>query len=188
MSCLFLVRHAPAAVQGICYGQSEIPVTLSAEEAAEIVLSQLEGYQRIETIYCSPWARTKNPAKILAERLGARLLVDARISEMHFGAWEGRAFEEIEQNDAERYWRWVKNWQTLAPPDGKTLSDFRRRIEDWLYEVESSKEEALAVTHGGVIRLLRSLCHGSDFAQAMSEPVEHLAVEQYDLPMRNKTP
>ena len=98
---IWVARHAPVAVRGICYGQSDVPLEIDHEPAADRILSQLapSGLDGLACIWTSPMQRTRGLAETLARRLDARVEVDPRLAEIAFGAWEGRAYTEIEAND-----------------------------------------------------------------------------------------
>ena len=85
---LHLIRHPrPAIEPGICYGQSDIGLAESAVEVATRLKPLLpDAY----TVHASPLLR----ARLLAEALGTPTL-DERLKEIHFGDWEGRSFESI---------------------------------------------------------------------------------------------
>jgi alpha-ribazole phosphatase len=174
-SVLFVARHAPVAVQGVCYGQSDVPTRMDADEACSQLVAQLVD-QRIvlHRIWSSPWKRAREPAERLASRLGIPSTVDARLSELAFGSWEGRPYAELEHD--ERFAAWMADWREAAPPGGERLSDLVARVDDWRSEVLARGEVALATTHAGVVRALRAAGRGLPYDPA--EPVEALTVER----------
>jgi len=176
MQEIWLVRHAPVAVKGLCYGQSDVPCLLGPTEAAEQVASQLQPFREV---WASPWARAREVAQRLATHWGATLHLDARLSEMSFGEWEGRPFSELEQADPVRFSAWMADWKTLSPPGGEALADFLARTGAWLEERRKQPSGALlAVTHAGVIRMLRAHARGLSPEAALAEPVEPLRPER----------
>src|SRR5438132_453568 len=84
-----LVRHAPVAVKGLCYGQHDVPCEASASEAADLIEAAL-GEVPLDEIWCSPWARAREPAAELARRRGLPLRCDERLAELSMGSFEGR--------------------------------------------------------------------------------------------------
>lgn len=181
---LVVVRHAPVAVRGICYGQSDVPTTLPAGEAADAVYASLHGasFSRIVT---SPFERTRPVAQRLADRFQCPVFVDARVSELSFGAWEGRTWEALEAEDPVRYARWMERWRTEAPPDGESLPAFEARIRSWCSELAASAGEpsdarVLVVTHAGVVRMLRAIVKRASYEDELAHPVHHLTPERVD--------
>jgi len=173
---IWLVRHAPVAVKGLCYGQSDVPCDPGPAEAAAHVAARVPPFPEV---WASPWARARDVAQHLAERWGAPLRVDARLSEMSFGEWEGRPFSELEQADPQRFAAWMQDWKTLSPPGGERLADFVARTAAWLAErQQEAGRPLLAVTHAGVIRMLRAHARGLSPEAALAAPVEHLCPER----------
>jgi alpha-ribazole phosphatase len=151
---LTVVRHAPPTLSGICYGQSDIPVSPSAAEAAEEVRRQLPAY--VTHVYCSPSARTRTLATALTDRAKIPLYVDARLAEVDFGDWEGRAWNEIHRNSADALAYWAEMPLLRAPPRGESGRALIERLLDFVNRCDDG-EHALLVCHSGPIRALRAL-------------------------------
>jgi alpha-ribazole phosphatase len=185
-SALWCVRHAPVAVTGVCYGHADVPLQIDAREAAFTVQRALAaGGVALREVWCSPAARTRSVAEILAAESGASLHVDPRIAELAMGEWEGRPFAEIEQTDAARFARWMAAWRTEAPPGGETVASLVARVTAWLNDrrvAERAFDDArhvLAVTHAGVIRAIRAVTRATTYESILDTdgPVTHLALE-----------
>ncbi len=183
---LWCARHAPVAVTGVCYGRSDVPLRIGAEEAASILARALarEG-AAVSRVWSSSAARTRSVAAILAARAGVPLRVDDRIAELSMGEWEGRAFVDLERTDAVRFARWMEAWRTEAPPGGETLAELTARVGAWtserLIELAAAPEaDAIAVTHAGVIRALRAGARGLTYEEVLASdpPVPHLELER----------
>lgn len=173
---LFVVRHAKVTTPGICYGQSDVPTELDDDAACEVVAQQMTSFPvRIARVWSSPWQRTRGPAERLAARLGLPLTVDPRLSELAFGAWEGRSYAELEDDAAFR--SWMEHWETAAPPHGERLEQLLSRVSHWRREARSREEGVLAFTHAGVIRALRAESRRVAYADVVAEVVEHLQVQ-----------
>jgi broad specificity phosphatase PhoE len=177
---IWLVRHAQTTLSGICYGQSEVPVQAGAAEAAELIARQWEqaGHGDPPELWCSPWARARTVAAELAQHWGVDWHVDARLSELCFGVWEGREYDEIARNDADRWQRWTQNYERAAPPEGETVSQLRTRVAAWLDERRASTASVLAVTHAGVVRTARAVLGQLPYASVVATAVPYLQLEQ----------
>jgi len=169
---VWLVRHAPVAASGICYGQSDIPCTLDPAEAATRIAAAAP--VRFSELWASPWARTRDVAEQLAARWRISLRIDPRLSELSMGAFEGRPFTQLKCEPAFR--EWMRSWRTAAPPGGETLGQLSARASAWLDERKGAGS-LLAITHAGVIRSLRAHVCGLSWDKAMCIPVEHLMPE-----------
>jgi alpha-ribazole phosphatase len=170
------VRHAKVALDGICYGQSDVPTIADAKTASEALIEQVSRRGcGVSRVWASPWRRTREPAALVAAHFGVPLSVDARLSELAFGQWEGRPYAELEREPA--FAAWMQNWREAAPPEGERLADLIARVRAWCRDVQARNESVLAVTHAGVIRALRADARGVEYERAMAEPVAHLALE-----------
>lgn len=180
MGAIWLVRHAPTSKSGICYGQSDVPVTLEPVEAARTIFENWT--ERIERgapeIWASPWARTLPVAAELARRFGTVCQVDARLSELSFGAWEGRAFSEIERDDAARFQRWMGAYEREAPPGGESAAQLRARVAAWLEERRAAGVTVLGVSHAGVIRMSGAIAGGVRYSEVAGKAVPHLVPQR----------
>jgi alpha-ribazole phosphatase len=172
---LLVARHAPVAVEGVCYGQSEVPTLVDAQEASERIIGQLEGARRIERVWASPWARAREPAIAVAATLRVPVTIDARLSELDFGEWEGRRYAELESD--ERFGAWMRDWQEASPPGGERLEDLMLRVRSWRDEALRRGEAVLTLTHAGVVRALRADARGVTYVSIAREPVEPLVLE-----------
>jgi alpha-ribazole phosphatase len=180
---IWLVRHAPVAVSGICYGQSDVPVALGPREvAAQLAASwQSENADVRPELWSSPLARCRLVAEELAELWQCGVHIDTRLAELSFGEWEGKTFAELERDDGERLQRWMANYEELAPPTGETVSELMTRVASWFRERQAASTldtPVLAVCHAGVIRSARALLRGLPYRSFVSDPAPHLELER----------
>lgn len=180
MASIWLVRHAPVTVSGVCYGQCDIPVQLGATEAARSIAAQWEqaGYGEPPELWSSPWARTQSVAAELARLWRIPWRADARLSELHFGVWEGRQYAEIARNDADRWQHWTQNYEIAAPPEGESAAQLRARVAAWLGERRLGTSNVLAVTHAGVMRTARAAIERLPYSSVVATAVPYLQLEQ----------
>lgn len=177
---LWLVRHAPVQATGVCYGQTDMATTMDASTAADVVANAFRALctSPPAVVFASPWRRTREVAERLAARWDVPLGIDARLSELCFGEWEGRAYAELERTDAQRFHRWMQDYEHTPPPGGESADALVARVRSWLDEVRALGTVVLAVTHAGPIRAARALVSGDPYsAQALSS-VLHLAPER----------
>jgi alpha-ribazole phosphatase len=180
---IWLVRHGPVAVSGVCYGQSDVPLVSTPSVDAETIAARCESAgASFGEIWTSPWDRTRSVALPLSSKWRVACHVDARLSELHFGEWEGRTYDEIERRDGERFGRWMRNYETDAPPGGERVEDLMNRVAGWLAERRANDRTVLALTHGGVIRAARAVERRSAYSAVVAESVEHLVPERLAAP------
>lgn len=147
---LTLVRHTSLQIaEGICYGQSDIDVSINfARELSQ--LKQKLIHEQIDAVYASPLQRCSK----LAHALGFDAIMhDERLKELHFGDWEMQSWNDIPR---ELFDVWAQNYAEMAPPNGETFAGLQQRGIAFLQEVQArhSGQHVLVVTHGGMIRAL----------------------------------
>lgn len=111
-------------------------------------------------IWCSDLARARETASRAIPDRNAR--PDPRLREMDFGAYSGHTYEENLEKFGSAFRRWVADPREHAPPGGEAFSTFEDRILNWLRDA-SSHLPAVAVTHGGGMRVLIALSLGVSF-------------------------
>ncbi len=145
---LHLIRHPEPLVEvGICYGRSNLGLRFPAEEAAADLRPQLRHLPVGLPLFSSPLRRCLE----LAAALHPAPRIDGRLQELHFGEWEMRSWEDIgfsALND------WAADPLGFVPPGGESANGLRLRVEDFLAELEQECDEAVLVTHAGVIKTL----------------------------------
>jgi broad specificity phosphatase PhoE len=84
--------------------------------------------------------------------------LDARLREANRGRWEGSRFIDIERAEPELYAAWRRAGDAFRFPGGESLRDQQDRVNAALREIHATGElPALAVCHGGSIRVMLSL-------------------------------
>jgi alpha-ribazole phosphatase len=142
---LHLIRHPrPDLPPGICYGQSDVGL---AEQALDVAARLAPLLPTAFVLYASPLAR----ARLLAEELGDPIL-DARLMELNFGAWELRPWADFGAAlDA-----WATAPLEFRPPGGESLAELSARVLAWYAELRENAPPmpVVVVAHGGPLRAL----------------------------------
>lgn len=161
---LHLIRHTtPAIDKGICYGQLDVPLLPDAYTAQwQALLPQLLPANQYRCVYSSPLSRCLQLATQLAAQLALPLHTDDRLMELHFGEWEGRAWNELPPDELNP---WMEQFVTAAPPGGESFEQLHQRVGAWWQQTE---QPALVVTHAGVIRSLCCHAQGTPLQQAFA--------------------
>lgn len=163
MQTLYLVRHTtPHIATGLCYGQLDIDVAGSfAEEAAAVA----DWLPPIDLLIASPLLRAQRLAEHLARQKNCALRSEARLMEMHFGNWEGRAWDDIARGDIEA---WSADMLGFAPPAGESAQQMLTRVQAVLQEIVQLPQRHIAlVAHGGSIRAMLALLAGIPLGQVL---------------------
>lgn len=150
MQTLYLIRHTrPDIAPGLCYGQLDIDLADSFVEEANAVLNWLPP---LDLIISSPLLRTRKLAEFLARERHGKLRSDARLMEKNFGAWEGRAWDDIARHEIDA---WASDVMSYAPPAGESAQQVMQRVQSFLHDLARLPHQNIAlVAHGGSIRAI----------------------------------
>jgi alpha-ribazole phosphatase len=169
---IYLVRHPqPADVTGLCYGRQEVSVDLkSVAEAAAAVRGRIpEMVLKGARIFSSPASRCLILSHELAAPREPRVAED--LSEMDFGSWEGRAWDQVPRDQLDA---WSGDLWHYRPGGGESAAMVAARWQRWTGLVGSDGDAPIvAVTHAGVIRVALALARADadDGVGALQAPV-----------------
>ncbi len=146
MPRLLLVRHTAVSARyaGRCYGRTDVALSAAGLAEARTVATAVaeEGF---DAVFASPARR----ASILALRIGARLgrpvRIEPRLAERHFGAWEGRSWDQI--------WAAEGAPDSYRPGGGETTRELAARVLAWFRDLAPGAA-VVAAAHGGPIAAL----------------------------------
>jgi alpha-ribazole phosphatase len=155
---LTLVRHTSLAIApSICYGQSDVDVSLNFHTEQQVLQKKLAN-TKFDAIYASPLQRCYKLAQALCadKSLGFThhdIQLDDRLRELHFGDWEMRAWDAIPRDVFDV---WANDYANLAPPNGESFAQLHERAKNFIADIHhhSQGKNILVVTHGGFIRAL----------------------------------
>ena len=140
---VFLIRHPPPVIEaGVCYGRLDVDCHEPGPVARHLRSHLPPGI----AIYSSPLRRALQLAMELSPQATVR--VDPRLGEIDFGAWEGRRWDNIDRREIDA---WATDVSGFAPPSGESVASLRKRVLDFATSLE---EDAIVVTHTGVMRVL----------------------------------
>lgn len=148
---LILLRHTrPDGAEGVCYGATELLPDAGFEADAARILAGLDPPLRLVS---SPLRRCRLLARRVAERFGLSVETDARITEMDFGAWEGRRWDALPRAELDA---WAADFFHARPHGGETVAELRDRVADALRDHRAAGP-ALLITHAGVLKAAAAL-------------------------------
>lgn len=166
MKRLLYVRHGESQLNaaGLLSGRIETPLTERGVEQAKSAGEELsQRFPKIDMIVCSPYSRTYETAKLIADKLGyseEKIQTNDLLIERSFGVVEGTSRQDF--LDSHDY----KDFDDVE--GAETAQELQLRAEQalrWLQAVEA--ETVLLVGHGA-------------FAQALSRVVRSLPYDHED--------
>ncbi len=152
-----LLRHG-ALEGGMKYrGKTDDPLTGAGRAAMDQVWQQLAG--DVDYIISSPLRRCAVPARAWAAQSGIDCVIEPRLAEMDYGAWEGKTMAAIEQAYPGMLARWRADPTGMRPPGGESPEELRIRLADWWAEAREQFDGShiLVVAHSGSLRMLIAL-------------------------------
>lgn len=174
---LWLVRHGPTHARGMV-GWTDLPADLSDGRKVAAVSAALP---EDALVVSSDLVRASATADAIGgERL--RLPHARDLREIHFGAWEGRNFDDIAAADAELSRLYWEEPGPHAPPGGECWDAFQARVGTRLAAlVEAHPDrELVCVAHFGVILASLALAGGFTPQQVMGFQIDPLSVTRVE--------
>ena len=175
MTLLALLRHGDTAwsAEGRIQGRSDVP--LSDEGRAALAAFRLPACGREMRVVTSPLSRCTETAALIG---APRAPVDARLAEMHWGAWEGCVLAELraELGEVMRA-NEARGWD-FRPAGGESPREVLARVQEWLRDCD---RPTLAVTHRGVIRVIYAAATGWDLRGPLPAKLDWHAVHLFRL-------
>ncbi|OEH84768.1 hypothetical protein BHU72_08010 [Desulfuribacillus stibiiarsenatis] len=151
-------------------GHTDVPLNqkgyFETAEICENLLSDLAPLNGNILIASSDLQRCLYLAKRVQERLHVKtdIIVNKSFREIDFGDWEGLTFDEIQDKYPKQAALFLKQPNQLLF-NGENLEQFSDRIVNGIQNIYNDVKDIhnintlLIITHGGVIRVLKSLIH-----------------------------
>jgi len=156
---LYLCRHGEVVGDGRrrYNGHRDVDITENGVGQMRKLGERLKE-EALAAIYSSDLIRTIKGAEIIGEHHSAPRHVRPEFRERNVGAWEGMAFEEIQEAYPEEWSAWLGDIVHFRPPDGESLLEVSARVLPNLKELVDKHmgEEIVLLAHGGVNRVILS--------------------------------
>lgn len=146
---VYFIRHTAVDVPpGVCYGQTDVPLKESFIIEAEVVFEQIK-HIKFDAVFSSPLSRCFK----LAHYCGfTDAIIDDRLQELNFGAWEMQAWDKIEDPHLAA---WYKDYLTVSTTGGESFSDLYQRFYAFFETLPKHAQQIAVFTHGGIINCAR---------------------------------
>jgi len=163
---IYFVRHGETDwnVAQRYQGRRDIPLNGTGRDQAKRnghVLFELLGGSAASLDYvASPLHRARETMEIMRRELALpaqEYRVDARLSEIDYGHWEGQLWNELPVTDPDGFAARKADMWSWQPRGGESYRMLSDRVAGWLAEVE---RDTVVASHGGVSRVLRGLILG----------------------------
>lgn len=166
---LYLIRHGETDwnKDARYQGQRDIPLNATgraqAQRNGERLRSLLPSIASADFV-SSPLSRARETMEILRAALGLAVdgfALEPRLMELHYGHWEGHLATDLPRTDPEGVAGKTADPFGWRPTGGESYADLMARCAPW---IEALQRDTVAVTHGGVTRVMRGAVLGIDRA------------------------
>ncbi len=165
----YIMRHGESEnnVKHILNSDPTIPygVTDKGKEQIKAALDKIP--KDLDLIISSPLPRATETADLVREQLGiskSTLHVEEKIRESGMGEWEGKPYGIKEENFSSPLEEF-----TLSPAQNETLEEIKRRMGEFIYELEEKYQgkKILIVSHGDPLWMLEAVAAGATNKEAL---------------------
>jgi broad specificity phosphatase PhoE len=166
---LALLRHGPTQWNAEKRVQGTIDIPLS--EAGRAKMAKLlppKGFERVRA-YASPRLRARQTAALLDLE---NPILDDRLAEQNWGHWEGLTREEMLARDGDDAFIRAGRGLAFRPPGGEATAEVHARVQAFFRAVAQKAEDAIAVSHMGVLRASYALATGWDMSRPMPSELD----------------
>ena len=171
MKRLWWLRHGPTHQRCFC-GWTDVPADLSDTAA----LARLSAFLPDAPVISSDLLRARQTADAVAGHR-PRLPDMADLREFHFGAWEGKRYDEAEASHpdiARAYW---ESPGEIAAPDGESWNAAAARVDRAVTALlPQAAPDLILVAHFGVILTRLQPALDQSPAQVIAQPIDTLSV------------
>ncbi len=153
---LALLRHAPTGWNADRRIQGRADMPLSEAGRAAFTGLRLPAPYRQRAWLVSPLRRAQETAALL----GIEAAVEPALTEMDWGAYEGRTLAELNTQYGEAFAVNEQRGLDFQPPGGESPRQVQERLRPWLQRLGAGTVDVGAITHKGVIRAILAQAYG----------------------------
>jgi len=154
---IVFARHGQTAPnrEGLVLGRADPDLTDEGHEQAVRLAAALAN-EPVTALLASPLLRTRQTADAIGEACGLPVVLDERLIEIDWGAWEGRSTGTLAQSDVDK-WKADKG----TAPEGESLESLTERVEAFCTE-HLDGGLVVAVSHVSPIKAAAAWAMGVD--------------------------
>jgi alpha-ribazole phosphatase len=164
-TAIYLIRHGQTAwnVGEVFRGRADVPLDDLGHRQARAV-AQFLTEEPVAAVYSSPLQRATATAHPIAASHGLEVIVDERLTDMDFGAWEGKALSDVPHVWPDLFAKWERKPQEVTFPGGESLPAVRARSAAALEECASRHigQSVAIVSHRVITKVLICYVLGLD--------------------------
>lgn len=172
-------------------GQTDIPLDGNGIRLAKITGEKMRDVP-VDICYTSPLGRAKETARLVLEGRDVPVIVDARLTEIGFGSWEGiccgKGQNDLPKAFLDNFYKNPFSPGMVMPEDGETFETLRKRTMDFIRDLTANpalqEKNVLLSCHGCSSRALLGLMSGTpleeDFWRGTVPPNCSVSIVDYE--------
>jgi alpha-ribazole phosphatase len=162
---IYLIRHGRTAwnVEEVFRGRTDMPLDDQGRRQADAVAGALAD-EPVTAVYSSPLQRAVLTAAPVASAHGVETQLDDRLTDLHFGEWEGKRLTEVRERWPDLFAQWERDPGSVTFPGGESLAMVRERALAAMDEIAArhKAQAAVIVSHRVVTKVLLCAVLGLD--------------------------
>lgn len=158
MTTIVLTRHGH--VEGIdpprFRGQHPLSLTEQGRQEAKMTAEHIASTWQPAAVRTSPLERCMVTGRMIAEACGLESIVSDGLQDLHYGDWQWKAHDEVQEHWPQLYARWHAAPHLVRFPSGESLQDIVLRSADVFRTVADDfpDDTVVLVGHDSVNRAL----------------------------------
>lgn len=181
---LILVRHGTTICNegGVFSGFTD-SILSEKGKAQAIKLAQYLKDENIDRIYTTPFSRTKETVKKLAEIKSIQIEERSQLNEIDFGDFEGLSFKGIEKEYPEEIEKMINEGFEYKYPNGESLVDTFMRVKNEVKRIinDNQNSTVLICSHGGTIRNIISYLLCEDYKYHWNFRIDNCSITEIEV-------
>jgi len=173
---LILLRHPELApeYQNRAVGASSAKLSRRGVAQLSAWSDRLEG-SAVTIVHAGDVEQTRDPARVLADRLDCDLAIDDRLLDQRMGSWEGQSWEQVMQQEGSALRSFFAEFGEAAPPDGESLGHAVERMLAWWKEQAPTSlgKSIAAVLPGSLVAGFAAAMLGMRLSRSISLALPH---------------
>lgn len=164
MSTIYLVRHGRTALnaEGRFRGRQDAPLDEVGYKESAVAADALATVE-LTCVYCSPLARARDTANVIARRCGIEVIVMPPLTDLDYGAWQGLTAAEARAHHPGQYETFERDPLRAGAPGGESIAALKRRALRCLEQISEDHRTGpvAAVSHEVFLRVVLAEARGN---------------------------
>ncbi|MCG8435483.1 MAG: histidine phosphatase family protein, partial [Gammaproteobacteria bacterium] len=173
---LHLIRHGQTDwnEERRVQGQSESRLTELGIEQARTIGQKLRDLN-FDKLFCSSSRRTRETAEHVFAHLDQPITFLDSLREIYLGPWEGRLYDEIEQEDPDSFRHFWHEPHEFNVQGAETFYEMQQRAIKTLLEIsqQSFGERVAVISHGALIKSILAHIEALPMEELWKPPLMH---------------